>query len=81
MMTARISDSDNREDIAKVFKLFDSNESGHINISDLQRVARELGESLSAAELKEMIDRADLDGDGVISFEEFYNIMTKKNFD
>ncbi len=54
---------------------------GHINISDLQRVARELGESMSPAELKEMIDRADLDGDGVISFEEFFNIMTRKSFD
>ena len=31
-------------------------------------------------ELQEMIDRADQNGDGVISFEEFYNIMTKKTF-
>ena len=51
MMTARISDSDNRDDILKVFKLFDDDESGHINISDLQRVARELGESMSPGKI------------------------------
>lgn len=32
------------------------------------------------AELLEMIERADTDGDGEISPEEFYAIMTKKTF-
>jgi Ca2+-binding EF-hand superfamily protein len=32
------------------------------------------------AELMEMIERADTDGDGEISPEEFYAIMTKKTF-
>lgn len=32
------------------------------------------------AELLEMIERADSDGDGEISPEEFYSIMTKKTF-
>jgi centrin-1 len=35
---------------------------------------------LSQDELREMIERADLDGDGVISPDEFFNIMTKKTF-
>ncbi len=77
MMTAKISDSDSKEEILKVFRLFDDDESGNITLADLQRIARELGENMSPPELKEMIDRADLDGDGVISFEEFFNLMTK----
>ena len=64
----------------KIFKLFDSNETGVITIEDLRRVSRELGESLSEEELQEMIERADLNGDGVISPDEFFNIMTKKTF-
>ena len=32
------------------------------------------------AELMEMIERADLDQDGEISPDEFYQIMTKKTF-
>ena len=43
----------------KVFRLFDANERGYISTDDLSRVARELGESMTPAELKEMIDRAD----------------------
>ena len=31
-------------------------------------------------ELLEMIERADSDGDGIVTFEDFYNIMTKKTF-
>jgi len=79
MMTARISDTDSKEDIMKVFRLFDDEEKGVITIANLKRVARELGETMSDAELKEMIDRADLNADGVIDPDEFHNIMTKKD--
>ena len=45
-----------------------------------KRVAKELGETMSDAELLEMIERADTDQDGEISPDEFYAIMTKKTF-
>jgi Ca2+-binding EF-hand superfamily protein len=80
MMTARMSDKDTREDIAKVFKLFDEDKTGTISIKNLRKVARELGETMDDAELQEMIERADSDADGLVSFEDFYNIMTKKTF-
>lgn len=80
MMTARMSDKDTREDIDKVFKLFDDEKLGHITIKNLRRVAKELGETMDDNELLEMIDRADSDGDGLVTFEDFYNIMIKKTF-
>lgn len=46
----------------------------------MKRVAKELGETMTDAELLEMIERADADQDGEISPEEFYAIMTKKTF-
>merc|ERR1711918_99352 len=79
MMTAKMSDKDTREDIQKVFNLFDDDQTGHITLRNLKRVAKELGETMSDAELMEMIERADTDGDGEISPEEFYAIMTKKH--
>ena len=45
--------------------------------SDLSPVP---GETMTDAELLEMIERADNDQDGEINFEEFYAIMTKKTF-
>jgi len=80
MMTAKMSDKDSRADIAKVFNLFDDNNTGRITIKNLKKVAKELGETMSEAELMEMIDRADQDNDGEINQEEFYMIMTKKTF-
>ena len=80
LMTARMSDKDTREDINKVFKLFDEDNSGSISIKNLRRVAKELGENLTDEELGEMIERADSNADGAVSADDFYNIMTKKVF-
>lgn len=101
MMTAKMSDKDTREDIQKVFNLFDDDQTGKISLRNLKRVAKELGETMSGkfyircfiivmindfhwnntdAELLEMIERADTDGDGEINPDEFYAIMTKKTF-
>jgi len=80
MMTAKMSDKDTREDIQKVFNLFDDDQTGKISLRNLKRVAKELGETMSDAELLEMIERADTDTDGEISPDEFYAVMTKRTF-
>lgn len=80
MMTARISDKNTRDDIERVFKLFDSNRNGYISLDDMKRVAKELGEDISEKELSEIISRADLDGDSKLTMEDFYQVMTKKTF-
>ena len=80
MMTARMSDKDTREDIAKVFRLFDDDNTGTITLRNLRRVARELGETMTDEELQEMVDRADSNGDGAVTLDDFFNIMTKKTF-
>ena len=80
MMTARMSDKDTREDIAKVFRLFDDDNTDTITLRNLRRVARELGETMTDEELQEMVDRADSNGDGAVTLDDFFNIMTKKTF-
>jgi Ca2+-binding EF-hand superfamily protein len=47
MMTAKMSDKDTKEDINKVFKLFDDDTTGKITLKNLKRVARELGETMN----------------------------------
>lgn len=79
-MTARMSENDSVEDMKKVFKLFDENGNGYVELTDLKRIAKELSENMDDMELKEMIERADTDGDGKVSFDDFYEIMTKKSF-
>ena len=78
MVTPRMQNRDSREEIMKVFALFDDDNTGAISFKNLKRVANELGESLTDEELQEMIDEADRDGDGVINEEEFYRVMRKR---
>merc|ERR1711883_41817 len=78
MMTAKMGEKDTREDIEKVFKLFDDDSSSKITFKNLARVAEELGETIDDEELQDMINQADRDGDGAINCDEFYRIMKKK---
>ncbi|KAG9842448.1 hypothetical protein KCU98_g9347, partial [Aureobasidium melanogenum] len=71
---ARILARDPRDEILRAFELFDAEGKGNINLADLRRVARELGEGLQEEELVAMIEEFDLDGDGAISRDEFVGI-------
>jgi Ca2+-binding EF-hand superfamily protein len=44
----------------------------------LKKVAVDLGETVTDDDVKKMFARADLDGDGFVTFEDFYNIMTNR---
>merc|ERR1712217_354893 len=80
LMTAKMGERDTREDVSKVFRLFDDDRTGTISTRNLQRVARELGEQLPPEDLEEMIARADSDGDGHVTIDDFYVLMTRKTF-
>ncbi|XP_041042187.1 centrin-3 isoform X2 [Carcharodon carcharias] len=64
VVTDWILDRDPQEEMLKAFKLFDDDDSGKINLRNLRRVARELGENMTDDELRAMIDEFDKDGDG-----------------
>ena len=52
MMTAKMGSSDSKEDVVKVFKMFDEAGSGKIDFKALRKVAKELGENLTDDELQ-----------------------------
>ena len=78
-ITSKLGDKETRDGISKIFELFDDDGTASINLGNLKRVARELGETMTAEELEEMLSRAATNGED-ITFEDFYNIMTKKTF-
>lgn len=49
---------------------------GRITWDELKRVALDLGDDLNDDEVKKMFRKADLDEDGFVTFEDFYNMMT-----
>lgn len=46
LMTSRVSDKDSRENMKKVFNLFDDEKTGFLTIKNLRRIVRELGENI-----------------------------------
>ena len=52
MMTAKMGSSDSKEDVVKVFKMFDEGGAGKIDFKALRKVAKELGENLTDDELQ-----------------------------
>ena len=78
-ITTRLGNRETKEGIYRIFQLFDDDNSNSINIHNLRRVSKELGETMGMDELKEMLERAASNGEE-ISFEDFYFIMTKKTF-
>ena len=57
--------------------MFDVAALGAIRVSDLKKVARELGVDIKDEELEEMIKRADTDNDGEVTEQEFADFMMK----
>ena len=61
----------------EAFEAFDKG-NGSITVRELGTVMRSLGQNLSEAEIKEMIDIVDEDKNGTIDFQEFLNLMARK---
>lgn len=80
MMSVKMPSDLTRDDIAKVFPLFDKYKTGTITLAILKQIIRELGETMKEYDLAELIEYADSDGDGEVTIDDFYNIITKKNF-
>ena len=76
----KLGDKESKEGIRRIFDLFiDDPNSDTITLNYLKKIERELGENMTAEELKDMLERASSNGTE-LTFDEFYEIMTKKSF-
>eukprot|EP01055_Gregarina_sp_Pseudo9_P002822 Gregarina_sp_Pseudo_9__2821@NODE_3054_length_771_cov_19_698087_g2785_i0_p1_GENE_NODE_3054_length_771_cov_19_698087_g2785_i0NODE_3054_length_771_cov_19_698087_g2785_i0_p1_ORF_typecomplete_len156_score14_97EFhand_8/PF13833_6/0_88EFhand_8/PF13833_6/34EFhand_8/PF13833_6/1_3EFhand_8/PF13833_6/6_6e13EFhand_7/PF13499_6/1_2e12EFhand_11/PF08976_11/0_32EFhand_11/PF08976_11/0_00068EFhand_6/PF13405_6/0_0048EFhand_6/PF13405_6/1_4e03EFhand_6/PF13405_6/2_1e03EFhand_6/PF13405_6/0_21EFhand_1/PF00036_32/3e02EFhan len=66
------------DSIRRAFELFENG--GQITFEDIQRKSIEVGETLTDEEIREMINEADTDGDGIVTESDFIRLMGKAHF-
>lgn len=69
---------DENAELLQAFKMFDKDGNGLITKQELLEGLNKLGEKMSEKDVLELIEAADLDGDGNINFVEFTELMRKK---
>merc|ERR1711865_1194211 len=62
----------------EAFSLFDKDGDGTIATKELGTVMRSLGQNPTEAELQDMINEVDADGNGTVDFPEFLSLMSRK---
>ena len=62
----------------EAFLIFDTDGSNAISTSELGQVMKSLGQNPTDAELRELINEYDADGNGTLDFAEFLQLMTRK---
>lgn len=67
-MSARTGLQRTRNNVKKMFSTFDEDKSGFISQKNLRKVLKDIGMGhITNDEISEMIEKADLDNDGLVS--------------
>ena len=75
LMMKNNPDSQQEIEVINAFRVFDKEGNGLIQTDELKHIMMTIGDKMTEVEADEMIHEADIDDDGVISYEEFVRMM------
>ncbi|GMH28495.1 hypothetical protein Nepgr_030338 [Nepenthes gracilis] len=79
-MARKVKEADAEEQLEEAFKVFDKDQNGYISPNELRHVMINMGERLTDEEVEQMIKEADLDGDGLVNYNDFVSMMMPLRF-
>lgn len=74
------SKDEQKNEILRIFSEYDKGHKGFLTIGDFRAVSQEIGEQMEDETLDDIIKSIDTNNDGKITYEDFYNALTKKIF-
>ncbi|KAL5334497.1 hypothetical protein BJX70DRAFT_378229 [Aspergillus crustosus] len=77
MMSRKVKDSDPEAELREAFAVFDKDKSGSISAEELRQVLQSIGDDVTDKDVDEMLQLADVNGDGSIDYEEFVKLMSQ----
>ena len=81
MMARKLKDGqESNEELQMAFRVFDKDGNGKISAAELRHVMTNLGEKLTDEEVDEMMREADINGDGEIEYDGWYQSVYSKCF-
>ncbi|KAJ0973007.1 hypothetical protein J5N97_020966 [Dioscorea zingiberensis] len=77
-----MDERDEEEDMREAFNVFDQNGDGFITVDELRSVLASLGlkQGRTVEDCRRMIKKVDVDGDGMVNFKEFKQMMRGGGF-
>ncbi|KAK4472038.1 hypothetical protein MN116_004624 [Schistosoma mekongi] len=72
----KYNDTYTESDIIEAFRTFDVENNGFLPASELRRALCTVGENLTEVEMEAMLDKAKVDSDGNVRYEEFVRFIT-----
>lgn len=77
LISGDLSNENSKAEVKRVFSVFDKEKTGFISFANLRQLVDDLGLQLSDETLKRLIEKGDSDADKLVSFDDFYFIMTR----
>ncbi|XP_019098759.1 PREDICTED: calmodulin-like protein 2, partial [Camelina sativa] len=77
-----VEEKEEEEDMREAFRVFDQNGDGFITDEELRSVLASMGlkQGRTLEDCKKMISKVDVDGDGMVNFKEFKQMMRGGGF-
>ena len=73
----KLGNRETKEGVSNILDLFDDDGTSTINVKNMVRVARELGETMTEDELRTALEKCS-GGNPELTLDDFYKVMTKK---
>ena len=78
LMAHKMADEKSEATLRAAFSVFDTSGDGFISAEEMRRIMINVGEPVTLDDVEQVIRKVDIDGDGVINYEEFTKVIIEE---
>ena len=78
LMAHKMADEKSEATLKAAFSVFDTSGDGFISAEEMRRIMINVGEPVTLDDVEQVIRKVDIDGDGVINYDEFTKVIIEE---